>query len=199
MTSRDKARPDVGGFEDLFDRILDEADGNQIEINDVIDAFGHRSFGSLILVPALLATLPTGAIPGVPVILGLVIILVCVQLLLGKSSPWIPNRLRSISVDYDVFENAIQRFRPLFQRLDSVLSPRMEWLTKPPFLQVVAVLAILLSLSFLPLEFIPFAVAAPGSAIIALGMGIATRDGLVILVGLTLCAATLFLTIAFFS
>ncbi len=184
---------DVRGFEDLFDRILEESDGDKISIDEVLDAFSHRSFGPLILVPALLAALPTGVIPGVPMLLGLVIILISAQVLIGRSHPWIPKRLRNVEVDRDVFEQAWERFRPIFKRLDSILKPRLTWLTEPPFLHVVAVIAILLSISMVPLEFVPFAVAVPGFAITALGMGLATRDGFIVLLGLVLCGVTVWI------
>ncbi len=191
MTDRARSeQQDVSGFEDLFDQILEESEGDEIKIGEVIQAFGHRSFGPLILVPALLAALPTGAIPGVPILLGLLIVLVSGQLLLGRSSPWIPKRLRDIAVSRDVLKESWERARPIFQRIDSHLRPRFTWMTKPPFVQAIAVLAIVLSVSMVPLEFVPFAVAIPGAAIAALGMGLATRDGLLVLLGLVLCGGT---------
>jgi len=184
---------DVSGFEDLIDQMLEESDGDGFSVQDMLDAFAHRSFGPLVLVPALLATLPTGVIPGIPVLLGLVIVLVCGQVLIGRRSPWIPHRLREVEVDRDMLRRSQERFRPWFRRVDAVLRPRLRFLTRPPFVQVVALLAILLAVSFVPLEFIPFAVAVPGLALTAFGIGMATEDGLVILLGLLLCGATAWL------
>lgn len=194
MTEKSTSRSrEVNGFEDLFDRLLEESEGDEISVSEMLDAFGHRAFGPLILVPALLAVLPTGAIPGVPIVLGLVIILVSGQMLLGKTNPWIPRRLRERSVKREVVEESWERFRPVFKRIDSLLKTRLTFLAKAPFIYPVAVIVIALAIAMAPLEIVPFAVAVPGLAICAFGIGITARDGLVVLGGFALCAATVWL------
>ncbi|MGF1457096.1 MAG: exopolysaccharide biosynthesis protein [Alphaproteobacteria bacterium] len=191
-------RQDISGFEDLFDQLLENSEGDELAIRDVIDAFGYQAFGPLILVPALLAVLPTGAIPTVPTLLGLLIVLVSGQMLIGKNRPWIPKRLRDTSVDRMVLKEAFGRFRPAIKGVDRIIKPRLTVLVDPPMLYGVAVLVVLLAMAMVPLEVIPFAVALPGSSILALGLGLSTRDGLAVLLGLALSAPTVALLVWLF-
>ncbi len=186
-------KPSIDGFEDLFDGILDAGEGDEISIEEIMSAFGRRTYGPLIVAPALLAVLPTGAIPGVPLLLGFVIILVCAQLLAGRESPWIPKRLREMSFPRETLDEAWERFRPGFQRVDKVVHPRLTVFTDTPFVQVIAIICIMLSVLMAPLELIPFAVAVPGLAIAAFGIAISTRDGVIALTGAGLFGASLWL------
>lgn len=49
---------------DLLNQMEDEQEG-KTRLGDVIARFEDRGFGPLLLMPALIALLPTGAIPGV--------------------------------------------------------------------------------------------------------------------------------------
>ncbi len=69
---------------------LDDADtGRKIRLRDVVDIFQARGFAPLLVIPALIVLLPTGAVPGVPTLCGLFIATMAIQLTLGKRSPWL--------------------------------------------------------------------------------------------------------------
>lgn len=53
---------------------------------------GRRSFGPLLLMAGLIILAPVvGDIPGVPSIMGVFIVLVSVQLLIGQEHFWLPK------------------------------------------------------------------------------------------------------------
>ena len=62
---------------------LDDHDGEVISIGEILERASQRAFAPLLIVPALLNILPTGAIPGVTLATGIVITSVGVQLALG--------------------------------------------------------------------------------------------------------------------
>lgn len=67
----DRSQRAPNGIGDAIDKLLHESKGKDtIAVSDALEAFGQRSFGPLILVLAILLTLPTGALPGVPLALG---------------------------------------------------------------------------------------------------------------------------------
>ena len=67
--------------------------------------------------------------------------------------------------------------------VDVVLRHRLSFLTKGLALRLVAGLCILLTFTVPPLEIIPFASSAPMAAIGLIGLGILSRDGIVVVAG----------------
>ena len=66
---------------DLLDRLIEVGDGNDtVSIGDIVRTFGSRSYGPVLLVPALIGVSPIGGIPGVPTFLALTLLLFAVQL-----------------------------------------------------------------------------------------------------------------------
>lgn len=175
----------VEGLGDALDCLLEKTEGSEkITLNDALDAFGSQAFGPLILVPAILLTLPTGALPGVPIALGAVIAFVCLELLLGREKPAIPSLFGKLKFSREGLEKGRQKGEGVIGAIDSVIRRRLGFMMKPPLLQLLAVVCIALCVLLIPLEIIPFATAVPGSALILLGLAITARDGLLALIGL---------------
>lgn len=172
----------------VLDHLDDEVDGEQLTLGEVLDAFGDRGYGPLLLAAALIEILPTGAIPGVPTILAIVIILIAGQCVMGRSSPWIPRRLRSKGFSEETFEKARQKIRPFTQKIDKLIKPRMGQFTTPFAARIVAGFCVILAMIMPPLEVLPFASSVPAAAIGLLGVGLSARDGLIILIGLVVAA-----------
>ena len=53
--------------------LIDAADGDELRVEDLLEAYGTRSFGPLIAILGLIALSPIGAVPGIPALLGLLI------------------------------------------------------------------------------------------------------------------------------
>ncbi|QJX02492.1 hypothetical protein HML84_13100 [Alcanivorax sp. IO_7] len=54
------------GLTDILRELAEWPDGGRISLVSVVDTMQGRGFGPLLLAPALLVVLPTGAIPGCP-------------------------------------------------------------------------------------------------------------------------------------
>lgn len=68
--------------------------------------------------------------------------------------------------------------------IDRILSPRLEFATKAPVARLVGAVAFLLSLLMYPLIVVPFGAFPSSLPILLFGLGLAARDGLVVLLGL---------------
>jgi hypothetical protein len=173
----------------VIDRLADSAATEEVHIADLLQQIGHRGFGPLLLVPALIALLPTGAVPGVPTLCAVLIFLIAGQLALGRHQPWLPSRLRRASIRADAIYTACRRARPVTRRVDRLLRPRLLWLTRAPAPRLIASLCMLLAMAMVPLELLPFAAAIPAGTIACLAVGLAAGDGLVVLLGLAAATA----------
>jgi hypothetical protein len=178
------------GIGDAIDTMLSETDGqDKVSVADVLETFGRRSFGPLILVPAILLTLPTGALPGVPIVLGALIALVCLEILIGRKQPSIPSLFSKLKFSRSGLEKARSKANGVIKAIDGLIQPRLEFLVRPPLLQLAALACIALCLLLIPVEVIPFATAIPGTALIIMGVAITAHDGLAMAIGLAATGA----------
>lgn len=189
-TAEAKPKSAAGDLEDLLDFLLESTEGKQaVTIGDLIEALDSRSFGPLLLVPALISISPIGMIPGASVVTGTLIILIAVQMLFSSGTLWIPSRLRDFSFSREKLEKGANQARRWLKPVDRLLRPRWTWFADAPFIYPLAMLCILLALSFYPLALVPFGVLLPGAAVTLFALGLTARDGILIATGLTGTAA----------
>lgn len=166
-----------------------EVQNGSSDVGSFLRAAGSRAAGALLFLPALVMVSPVGAIPGVPIVLTSLIALVAGQIVIGSKSIWLPDTLKKREIPQDKVTTIIDRLEPWAEWIDGFLGQRLTALVGEPMSRVVAALCILLAVTVYPATLIPFAVALPGGAIMLLALGLLTRDGVVMLLGLMVTAA----------
>lgn len=179
------------GTSRALDGVLDELasaanENDGVCVGTLVESFGHRGYGALLLVPALLEISPIGGIPGVPTMLALVVALFAVQMLLGRERMWLPRFLAGRELPSAKLGSAVDKTRPLAAWLDRWFHGRLDALTGRQATRVVAAFCVLLATTVPPLEIVPFASTAPMAAIALFGIALLVHDGLVMLVGFAL-------------
>lgn len=169
------------GITDVLQKILDKTSGENIKLGEVITMLESREFGPLLLAPALIAMFPTGAIPGVPSIGGIIIFLIAIQILIGKKHPWIPVKFKEITFERKKLVSGIESVKPATKKLDQWFKPRLTFLTQEIAKRVLALLCAIVGLSMIPLEVVPFAAALPALTVTLLAVGLITEDSTIIL------------------
>jgi hypothetical protein len=150
-----------------------------ISLGDVLDAFGNRAFGALMLLFAAPNMLPLP--PGLSAVLGAPLLFVTAQLMLGRPTLWMPRFICRQSIRRDFFALLTTKLSPVLQRAERILRPRLPLLLHPVNERIVGAACLLLAIIlFLP---IPFGNIPPAWAIAAFALGILERDGLATLVG----------------
>ena len=178
---------------DIVDDIVSDARDGALTLGEILDDLGDRSYGPLFFLLGLVILTPIGMVPGVPIVIGAVLIILAGQFVFGLRHPWMPARLRRLSVSTEKAENARRKVAPFLRFVDRFVDERLLWVVSKPLRIFAAVSIIFLSLTLIPLEFIPFGVAVPGAAITAFGLAIVARDGLVMLVALGFVIGTVYL------
>ena len=173
----------------VLDAWENEVEDGKSNVGSILRATGSRAAGPLLFLPALVMVSPVGAIPGVPIVLSTLIVLVAGQIVIGRESLWLPDFLRKREIPEDKVTSVIDTLRPYAKKTDKILGRRLTWLTGGAVPRVIAAICILLSILVYPATLVPLAVALPGAAIILLSLGLLTRDGVVVLLGLLLSAA----------
>ncbi|WP_018147700.1 exopolysaccharide biosynthesis protein [Henriciella marina] len=184
-------------LENVLERAINEIDGDNVTFGDILDLFGERSFGPVIVLLGLLVTVPPiGAVPGLPMIVGLVIILFTVQIVFGAKRIWVPGFIEHRSISKEKLKAADEKAKPWLKRIDGLVSERITMLTGRWSIYVSAIIVIFLALLMVPLELVPFAVAAPGWAVTLFGLAFMARDGVLMLLGYLMAAIAAALTVA---
>ncbi|QDV75612.1 exopolysaccharide biosynthesis protein [Botrimarina mediterranea] len=182
---------------ELLDEMVEGTNGDKVSLGDLLDTVESRSFGPLLVVPALIAASPIGAVPGMSVITGSMIILLAGQLVAGRRHPWLPQRIRDFEFDRERLTKTRKKLRPWLKWAERPIQARLTMLVEPPADRVIAVICIALSLLFYPLALVPFGVFLPSVAILFFGVGLSARDGLLTLFAFGMTAATVWAAIAF--
>ncbi|MEZ0172283.1 exopolysaccharide biosynthesis protein [Microvirga sp. TS319] len=153
--------------------------GPVVSIGDVLNAFGDRAFGALMLLFAAPNVLPLP--PGMSAVLGAPLLFVTAQLMLGRPTLWMPRFICERSISRDVFVLLTGKLGPFLNRSERLLRPRVGIMLGPILERIVGGICLLLAIIlFLP---IPFGNMPPAFAITAFALGILERDGLATLVG----------------
>ena len=150
-----------------------------ISLGDVLNAFGDRAFGALMLLFAAPNMLPLP--PGMSAVLGAPLLFITAQLMLGRSTLWMPRFICERSISRDFFALLTAKLSPILHRAERFLRPRISILLHPVPERIVGAACLLLAIIlFLP---IPFGNIPPAFAIAAFSLGILERDGVATIIG----------------
>lgn len=172
----------VGDILDSLDELADNND--EVSAGQVMKAFGTRTFGPAIMVPALLELTPIGAIPGVPTFLAIIVILVAAQKMIGRKALWLPGLITNRHVSAAKLAKSVDKLRPIARFMDKHFHQRLRWVARAPFAQMAAGMVCLLCLTVPFLEVLPFASSVPMLAIAGFGLAVLVRDGVLMVVAL---------------
>lgn len=156
-----------------------QTDRERISIGDLVAALGDRALGALLFIFAFPNVLPVP--PGTSTLLGVPLIFLAAQLMLGRA-PWLPAVVSRRSLVQADFALLVRRVVPWLQRAERLLRPRLTWAAGPPMEYALGAVCLLLALVLvLP---IPLGNMLPALAISLMALAVLERDGLWALAGL---------------
>ena len=173
-------------LQSILDHVDDVIVDESADLKSIIESFGDRAFGPVMLLSGLFMLTPLGAIPMVPAAFGFVVITFAVQLLMRRETPWMPQVLAKVKVSSARVKKVKAKATPVLAKIDGIIRPRMQWAARGPFQVLAALIAIILSMAMVPLGAVPFAVCIPGFVLGLLGLGITARDGIMMIIAFTL-------------
>ena len=185
MTSQGStASPEDGSISELL-RQLAERDVETLSVDEVVDHFGHRAFGALLFIFALPNLLPLP--PGSTTVLGLPLVIIAPQLLLGMETLWLPKAVGRRRIRRTDLKRTFDRARPWLRRIERLSRPRLGWVYGGIGDRLAGLVCTLLAVVLiLP---IPFGNILPSLTIAALSLGLTQRDGGLGMIGYGLAAA----------
>jgi hypothetical protein len=188
----DASGGNISSMAELLDRLDTAARRHDpTSIGDVMDEVGHRSFGPLLLVAGLVMLAPgIGDIPGVPVMMGLIVILTAAQLVMGSDHVWLPNWLLRRSASRRKLQKGVRWLRPVARVLDRWSKRRLQRLTHGTAVMVGAVGCVIVAAATPLMEVVPFSANVAGIAITTFGLALIAADGLMAAFSIAFSAGT---------
>ncbi|MEM9807824.1 MAG: exopolysaccharide biosynthesis protein [Cyanobacteria bacterium P01_D01_bin.56] len=159
--------------------------GGDVTLNELLTLGGERTFGFLFVLLSLPSALPVPA-PGYSIPFGIVMLLLAVQLIIGRKKPWLPEGWLAKGFERTKVAGFITKGLPWLQKIEAVSRPRLSIICTSPVGRLVLGLAIaLMSVSMMiP---IPGTNTVPAIGIFVIGFGLLDDDGAISLAGLTIC------------
>jgi hypothetical protein len=167
---------------------------DSLTLDELLDSVGRRSYGPLLLVIGLFAISPATVVPGMTWLAAALTLVVAGQMALGLPRIWLPKKALQAELPRNAVKAGVEKSRGIAKAIDELLKSRLTFLSKPPFVNVVALLIITAALITFPLGLIPFAPLAPGLAVVFFGLGMVARDGLWLALGAVAMAGAFLLT-----
>jgi len=171
-----------------------QPEGNT-SLRQLLEQIGEQGLLLFTVVLCIPFLFPVGP-PGISTAFGLVILLIGVGVARNRV-PWLPDRLLDRPLAVASVRPVLVKGRQVCLKLERVVRPRWLQLTAGATVNVVHGSALVFAALVLmaPLPFIPLSNTLPGGAILLLALGLAERDGLLVLGGyLLLLFATVYVS-----
>lgn len=165
----------------LLRRLADDGGETGLTLHEIRDRLDERAYGLLILLLSIPCLVP--GLYGVPQVVGLIVILLAGQMLVGREEPWLPRWFLNLRCK-GVWLKAMADFaESKLGWIDRLSRPRLRRFADGPGEKLAAVFMILATLTIV----MPLTNTIPSVALALLSVGLIQRDGLFVLAG---CAVT---------
>jgi hypothetical protein len=157
----------------------------QVTLKEILSLAGERTFGFLFVLLSLPSALPVPA-PGYSVPFGIVMLVLALQLIAGRTRLWMPEKWNYKQFDLVSVQKIIKAGTPWLRRLEAISRPRLTPVcTSVPGRTLLGIAIALMSISMMiP---IPGTNTLPAMGIFVTGFGLLDDDGAISLGGLVLC------------
>lgn len=179
---------------ELLDRMSAAGDDeDQVSLDDMLDELGRRSFGPVLTFAGLVILAPViGDIPGVPTIIGVLVVLTVGQVLFKADHIWLPSFVLKRSVERAKVQKAVGWLRKPGEWVDRVTQPRLTKLVGGASGRIlVGSLALIVAFALPGMEIVPFSANGGGLALTLLGVSLLTEDGVLAVIATAVVVGTL--------
>ncbi|WP_169788564.1 exopolysaccharide biosynthesis protein [Blastochloris viridis] len=162
--------------------VLDHVEGETLTIGDIVSALGDRAMAILMILFSLPNCVPVP--PGVGLVFGFPMILVALQMVLGRHLPWLPGVLLNRRLKAKDYARLMDVAEPRLKRVEAYLKPRYTFLFSDLADRFTGAFFVLCAVSvILPLPGSNF---PPAVAAVLMSLAIVEEDGVVFSIGVVI-------------
>ena len=158
---------------------------DKVTLKDILTLAGERTFGVLFVLLSIPSALPIPA-PGYSVPFGVVMLVLAIQLIIGRARPWLPQGWNRSAFDLSQVQGIVKAGIPWLRRIEKISRPRLKYIcTSLPGRVIIGCAIALMSVSMMMP--IPLTNTLPAIGIFITGFGLLDDDGAISLGGLVEC------------
>lgn len=155
---------------------------DSLSIGEIKNALDERGFGVLMAIAALPLCLPVPVPPGYTTFFSIPLFIFSLQMIFGMRAPWLPEWIEKKKIKRESFEKLITRANPWLRKIEKHLQPRLTYISVHTWERIIGVFSFVFALSIsLPIPLTNF---PPGWGILIMSLGLLSRDGITILIGM---------------
>ncbi|MGY6549134.1 MAG: exopolysaccharide biosynthesis protein [Roseinatronobacter sp.] len=158
--------------------------GPEVTVEAVLRAMTPAAQPVFLLLPALILVTPISGIPGLSSLGGLVILLVALQILLGRRAIWLPGFILRRRLSVDRLRWALDKLARPAAFIDRKARTRAAWAVQFPLWHLALMLCMLCGMLMPALELIPFSATTLAMVVTILASALLVRDGVLLMLGL---------------
>ncbi len=174
----------------LLDGLDHAASGDVVSVGDILHEFGARAIMPFVLLVALVLVTPLSGIPGAPTIGAMIIIILLVQVLIGRHKPWLPGFLLRRKIASRRLKKAVVWVRKPCAFLDRHAHERFRFLTAGPIRWITLLVCVVIPMGWPLLEVFPFVTTIGAVTVGLFAFGLFTRDGFYVILGYAMVGMT---------
>lgn len=164
----------------ILHRLPEQGQGDRISVADMVALLGARGYSILIVILGLPNSLPMP--PPIALVSGVLMVFISLQIMFGRSSPWLPSSILRRDIARADVSRAIERAMPWVKWIEKLAEPRWIIFDSSPALRVIGFGLLILSLGLV--FALPVVGQIPlGIALCLIGLGLVERDGLLVAIG----------------
>lgn len=159
---------------------------DRITVFAIKDAIKEKGFAIMLLVFSLPLSIPLPVPPGTTTIAALPLLVLSFQAAIGIKSPWLPDFIGQKSLKRTTLAAVVEKSAPFLRKIEKITKPRFSTVAYLLSGKMFGVLVMLCSLSIaVPLPLTNF---IPAIGIVLLSLGLLSKDGAIMLLGILVSA-----------
>jgi len=178
---------------DVLEGVLRGNNADYISFQELNYALHERGFGLLMLFFSLPLAIPFPAPPGFTLIPSIPLLLFSIQMLRGMEAPWLPAWVGNKKIKRKTVALIVEKTAPYLKKMERLMRPRLSFASSKGGEKIVGLFALIFSLSIMiPL---PLTNLIPAIGILLMSLGLLSRDGVPIILGMAVGTFGVTLTI----
>jgi hypothetical protein len=166
-----------------FSQVIEDIgvkDDPRLYLGELVNAFGERGFGALMLFFGLLSV-AIGIIPGTTTVLGAPLLLMGLQLAIRRDQLWLPRWALRRWIERETYRTGVKKVLVRFKQVERLSKPRLSVMTNEVSEVLIGIVTVVLA--FILVLPIWGGNLVPALIISTFGFGLMQRDGVVVLIG----------------
>ena len=179
---------------ETLQRIGQKRKNGKTKISELMEDFHENGILLALIFFALPVAIPLPYPPGFTTIMGIPLIILSIQMIMGSKKVRLPEKINNYSLKNSTLKKISDKIVPIIEAIEKHVKPRLSFARSVYCEQFVGLACLIASIAVaIPL---PFTNAIPALGITVMSLGLLNRDGIIIIAGLSVATIGVIIAIA---